>query len=57
MELQKKISSKELNFSMKKFLEVKFKFEQDIVFNQKEVSFYLAKIFKERENIDSKSKI
>ena len=37
-----------------KFLESKFKFEQDIVFNPKsEVSYlYLAKIFKERENDD-----
>ena len=37
MELQKKISfQKELNFLMKKkFLESKFKFEQDIVFNPK----------------------
>ena len=36
----------------KKFIEAKFKFEQDIVFNPKsEVSYlYLAKIFKEREN-------
>ena len=41
-------------FNEKKFLESKFKFEQDIVFNPKsEVSYlYLAKIFKERENDD-----
>ena len=55
MELQKKISfQKELNFSMKKFPESKFKFEQDIVFNPKaRISYlYLAKIFKERENDD-----
>ena len=39
-------------FNEKKFLESKFKFEQDIVFNPKsEGSYlYLAKIFKERDN-------
>ena len=41
-------------FEQKKYLDSKFKFEQDIVFNPKsEVSYlYLAKIFKERENDD-----
>ena len=39
-------------FNEKKFLESKFKFEQDIVFNPKSENsyLYLAKIFKEREN-------
>ena len=39
-------------FNEKKYLESKFKFEQDIVFNPKsEDSYlYLAKIFKERKN-------
>ena len=39
-------------FNEKKFLESKFKFEQDIVFNPKSESsyLYLAKIFKERDN-------
>ena len=39
-------------FNEKKYLESKFKFEQDIVFNPKsEDSYlYLAKIFKERDN-------
>ena len=41
-------------FDEKKFLESKFKFEQDIVFNPKsEKSYlYLAKIFKQEENDD-----
>ena len=39
-------------FNEKKFLESKFKFEQDIVFNPKSENsyLYLAKIFKERKN-------
>ena len=39
-------------FNEKKILESKFKFEQDIVFNQKSENsyLYLAKIFKERKN-------
>ena len=39
-------------FNEKKFIESKFKFEQDIVFNPKSENsyLYLAKIFKEREN-------
>ncbi len=39
-------------FNEKKFIESKFKFEQDIVFNPKSENsyLYLAKIFKKREN-------
>ena len=39
-------------FNEKKFIESKFKFEQDIVFNPKSENsyLYLAKIFKERKN-------